>query len=81
VESGRLSSRQTLPIDGGKGRNGGEAVVTMGDKPFPITVEMPKCWNLQGYKFQLKWAPAVGNTPETVIPAEYLFHDKKSVKK
>ncbi len=82
VENGRLLSRQAVLIDAGKGGRGvGEVVVTMGDKPFPITVEMPKCWNLQGYKFQLKWAPATGNIPESVIPAEYLFHDKKAVKK
>jgi hypothetical protein len=52
-----------------------EAAVVLGERPAALVVEFVSP-NTDRHKLSLNWT-AVGGTSEEIIPAEYLFHDKR----
>ena len=52
-----------------------DAQVILGERPVPISVEFVGA-NTDRHRIKLKWIRPGESSPE-VIPAEYLFHDKR----
>ena len=53
-----------------------EAPVMLAERPYGITIDYVAP-NLDKHKIKLAWTPP-GKTAEELIPAEFLFHDKRS---
>ena len=53
-----------------------EAPVMLAERPYGVTIDYVAP-NVEKHKIKLAWTTP-GSTAEELIPAEFLFHDKRS---